>query len=135
MVHELHLAFENLAANGVTLRVVGGRLGVRGPGPAIAAKADTITRFRDVIVAHLDGAASGHALGWCTRCGEPSLVHYRHKTWPRCRMTPGCATADPPGRHIPDAHDIASLRAAGAPPAPTIPAPPRRHSKQRTATP
>ena len=64
------------------------------PVPRVDPHADTWRHLEQV------GAGTGHVLARCTTCRRPSLVAAlastgkNRKTWPTCRMTPGCD-----GRH------------------------------------
>ena len=70
------------------------------------------------------GAKTGHAVATCDVCGMFMLTHFRPsgKNWPKCRLTTKCK-----GRMIMPPEDVVRLKAAKAPPRPTIPRVPKVH--------
>ncbi len=86
-----------------------------------------IRQHHSVLLAHIKGARTGHALGFCTICNAVSLTHYQPASkYPACRITPGCE-----GRHAIRNADLRRLTAAVAPARPKqtqppTPAPTRR---------
>lgn len=118
-----------LDARGVHLALVPGV----GPGPLLQTDAprhaidDTLAAavadHRDMVVAVLLGRLTGHAPAPCTVCGEITLVAVltpdgKSRTdWPTCRFSSACVTADPTGRHVPRAADIARTATHTPPPA------------------
>ena len=91
----------NLEFNNGTLRLVAPRY--------FANNTDVVEAIRvnrDLLAHHVVGACTGHAIGICTECGEPSMVHVNPASnFPACRATAGC-----PGRHTPRDADIRSRR-------------------------
>ena len=87
---------EVLAGLDVRLAVDAGRLTVDAPAGAMTPELVAELRsHRDIVVAALRGAVTGHTLAACDTCGEVSMIQTRPKKWPACRMTPGCA-----GHHV-----------------------------------
>lgn len=115
---DLHELLDHLDASGARLTESEHRLALDGPS---SVRADlsvlaVIGANRDLLLAHVLGARTGHALGRCTECGAMSLTHYRPASkYPPCRLTPAC-----PGRHEPRPVDVAQLTARRAPARPKV---------------
>jgi hypothetical protein len=129
-MHHLRELLDTLNDHGATLDVEGDRLVLSGP-RRICDDPDIITAIslnRSLLIGDTVGASTGHTLGFCTACGEPSLTHYKPPKagYPKCRITPHCE-----GRHEPRAVDVERLTTAGAPERPKQPRPPRKHHNRR----
>ena len=114
-------------------RASDGSIAVRNSGPALTVEERrALLACRDLIHFHVEGLRTGHALAPCSACGLPSIVAVRRpdgqvrKTWPECRLTPGCE-----GHHGPTATDITARPTA--PPAQA--AQPRKPDRRRLITP
>lgn len=110
------------------LDLIGGRLRLTGPTGTRAELGPVIAEHRALLVAHLLGRRTGHALAPCTTCNQVSMTAVKRGTWPACRLTPGCN-----GRHQPRPADLARLTNAPRPPAQATPD--RRPATRRLAGP
>ncbi|HXH56558.1 hypothetical protein [Iamia sp.] len=110
----------------VDLDLIAGRLRLTGPPGTRAELGPAIARHRALLIAHLGGRRTGHALAPCTTCNQVSMTAVKRGSWPACRMTPGCT-----GRHQPRPADLARLATAPRPPAQATPD--RRPATKRLA--
>lgn len=86
-----------------------------------------IRQHHSALLAHIKGARTGHALGFCTVCNAVSLTHYQPASkYPACRITPGCE-----GRHAIRDPDVVRLAAAAAPARPKQTKPPTTATSRR----
>ena len=122
----LHEALKELRAAGASVTVSGSQVRVVAPRGALdGALVATLRRWRQLLVARHAGLWTGHVLGWCSKCDEPSMVNYRSRTWPTCRITPRCD-----GRHVPDEADLAEPAAKAAPGPQRLGAMPRKPRRE-----
>lgn len=130
---------DDLDRSGVTLRLSGTRITAQGSRHAVEELAPALRAHRDLLAAHLVGVETGHLLAFCEECGAPTITAAKlpsgapRKNWPRCRDRPACGGRDqhgtPRARHVPRPTDLASRRAAPAPP--PSPKPPPKVDRRR----
>lgn len=110
----------------------------RGPPGVLAALEPALGEHRDLLAAHVQGAATGHLLAFCDHCGEPTITAAvkpggkPRTVWPRCRRSPSCGGTDQHGavgRHRPRPSDIEARD--GGPRPPTSPKPPPKPASAR----
>jgi hypothetical protein len=79
-----------------------GKLRLHAPAATHAELGPAVRTHRALLAWRARGLRTGHVLGFCTTCDEPSLTPAlrsdgkARKTWPACRMTPGCRNGPAP---------------------------------------
>jgi hypothetical protein len=127
-----HDVLDQLAVLGVTIGVSGNgkfTTTTKTPGTIDRDLAAGIRAHRELLAHVALGRRTGHALAPCSSCTEASMVAVStsdgkaRKTWPTCRMTPGCD-----GRHEPRPADLTTIDYVEQP---AQSQPPKKNSKKR----